>query len=254
LTDLTGWADRIEARLGAGRRVEVYPATASTQDTAKRRAGESLLVVADHQTHGRGRLGRAWLAPPGTAALFSFTHHPADGGASVDRVSFLAAVGVARAIERLAPGLRIGIKWPNDLVVDGRKLAGILVEAVAGAAVIGVGINVSLDADAIAAPPQPLDTRTTSLAVLGHRVGRPALIAEAVAQTDACLAAADIAPLAAEWRDRSVLSHQTLALLHNGQRVTGSVVDLDPDAGLILRRDTGELVTLPSATTTVVTD
>jgi len=94
----------------------------------------------------------------------------------------------------------------------------------------------------------------TSLAVLGHRVGRPALIAEAVAQTDACLAAADIAPLAAEWRDRSVLSHQTLALLHNGQRVTGSVVDLDPDAGLILRRDTGELVTLPSATTTVVTD
>lgn len=252
MTDLTGWVDEIEAALGTGRRVEVYPSTASTQDLVKRRAGEALLVAADHQTAGRGRLGRAWVAPPGTAALFSFAHHPADGGASIDRVSFLAAVGLARAVERLAPGLRVGIKWPNDLVVAGRKLAGILVESVAGAAVIGIGINVGLDADATAHLPAAFRDQTTSLAMLGHHVDRPTLIAEAVRQIDACLSAEDLATLTAEWRDRSVLSHQAMTLLHNGQRVTGSVIDLDPDAGLILRRDTGELVTLPSATTTVV--
>ncbi len=250
--ELTDWADYLEARLGAGRRVEVYRRTASTQDIAKPRASTPLLIVADHQTAGRGRLGRAWVAPPGTAALFSLTHRPDPRRGTVDRVSFLTAVGLARAVERAAPSLRVGLKWPNDLMVRGRKLAGILVEAVGPHAVIGVGINVGLSADTPGALPPAFAHRVTSLAMLGYRVGRVELIAAATEQIDACLAADDVAPLIGEWRDRNVLCDQRLVLRSNGQDIAGSVVDLDPEAGLIIRRDSGELITLPAATTTVV--
>jgi BirA family biotin operon repressor/biotin-[acetyl-CoA-carboxylase] ligase len=252
VNELSDWADYLEAQLGEARRVEVYRTTASTQDLAKARAAQPLLIVADHQTAGRGRLGRSWDAPAGSAALFSLTHRLDPRRGTLDRVAFLSALGVARAIERLARGLRVGIKWPNDLVIQGRKLAGILVETVGSHAVIGVGINVALWREEVSAMPGELRDRVTSLALLGHPLSRVTLIAEAVKQIDACLAAADVTPLVAEWRDRSVLSHQRLTLRNAGQEITGSVVDLDPEAGLIVRRDSGELITLPAGTTTVV--
>jgi len=252
VNELSDWADYLEAQLGGTRRVEVYRRTASTQDLAKARATQPLLIVADHQTAGRGRLGRSWEAPPGCAALLSLTHRLNPSRGTLDRVSFLSALGVARAVERLAGGLRVGIKWPNDLMIQSRKLAGILVETVGHHAVIGVGINVWLRREDLDAMPDELRDRVTSLAMLGHHVARVAVIAEAVKQIDACLSAEDVRPLVAEWRDRSVLSHQRLTLRSGGQPITGSVVDLDPEAGLIVRRDSGELVTLPAATTTVV--
>lgn len=252
MNDLSDWADYLGAQLGGIRRVEVYRRTASTQDLAKARAAQPLLIVADHQTAGRGRLGRSWEAPPGAAALFSLSHRLDPRRGTVDRVSFLTAVGVARAVERLAPGLRVGIKWPNDLMIQSRKLAGILVETVGTHAVIGVGINVLLRREDLDAMPDELRDRVTSLAMLGHPVSRVALIAEAVKRIDACLAAEDVSPLVAEWRDRNVLSHHRLMLRSAGQPIAGSVVDLDPEAGLIVRRDSGELITLPAATTTVV--
>lgn len=250
-TPLTDWADDLEARLGGARRIEVYRATASTQNLIKPRPDQPLLVVADHQAAGRGRLGRRWVAPPGAAALFSFTHRLDPHRGTTDRVSFLAALGVARAIEHLAPALRVGIKWPNDLMIDGRKLAGILVETAGPTAIIGIGINAGLTAEQRDALPGDVRRRVTSLAMLGHTIDRAALIGEVVARVDACLAQGDVTPLVAEWRDRSVLSNQRLTLRSDGQEVTGAVIDLDPEAGLILRRDGGELITLPAATTTV---
>lgn len=104
---------------------------ASTQDLARELPIGSI-VIADHQTAGRGRLDRPWEAPPGTALLVSFVLDP-------DPLLSLAA-GVAAAE---ACGPRVRLKWPNDLLLDGGKLGGILVEATPAKAVVGIGINLT---------------------------------------------------------------------------------------------------------------
>jgi len=103
----------------------------STQDVARKLPAGSV-VVADHQTAGRGRLARSWQAPPGTALLASFVLPPSP------LLSLAVGVAAARACR---PAVRL--KWPNDLLLEGRKLGGILVEVHAGKAIVGVGINLS---------------------------------------------------------------------------------------------------------------
>jgi BirA family biotin operon repressor/biotin-[acetyl-CoA-carboxylase] ligase len=105
------------------------------RDLARAGAADGLVVVADHQSAGRGRLGRTWEAPPGGALLVSILFRPAGPGWLVP-----AAVALAAAD---ACGPEVSIKWPNDLLVGDRKLAGVLAEADAGAVVVGIGINVA---------------------------------------------------------------------------------------------------------------
>jgi BirA family transcriptional regulator, biotin operon repressor / biotin---[acetyl-CoA-carboxylase] ligase len=108
-----------------------FDEVASTQDIARDLPIGSI-VVADHQTAGRGRLDRRWDAPPGTALLASFVLEP--------RPLLSLALGVAAAE---ACGERVRLKWPNDLLVEGRKLGGILVEATPYKAICGIGINLT---------------------------------------------------------------------------------------------------------------
>jgi len=117
----------------------------STQDAARELAIGSV-VVADHQTAGRGRLSHRWEAPPGTALLVSFVLAP-------DPLLSLAA-GVAAA-EACGNGVRL--KWPNDLLLDGRKVGGILVEASPSKAVCGIGINLTWAPDGAARLGEPRD-------------------------------------------------------------------------------------------------
>jgi BirA family biotin operon repressor/biotin-[acetyl-CoA-carboxylase] ligase len=110
-------------------------------DAARAGAGDGLVVVADHQQAGRGRLGRTWSAPPGASLLVSVLLRP--GLAVEDRhlVVMAAAVAMADAVAA-STGVAATLKWPNDLLVDDRKLAGILAEAVGDAVVVGIGVNV----------------------------------------------------------------------------------------------------------------
>ncbi len=117
----------------------------STQDVARDLPIGSV-VIADHQTEGRGRMDRRWEAPPGTALLVSFVLHP-------NPVLSLAA-GVAAA-EACGPDVRL--KWPNDLLLDDRKLGGILVEATAHKAICGIGINLTWAPDGAAKLDRPRD-------------------------------------------------------------------------------------------------
>ncbi|MEX0776135.1 MAG: biotin--[acetyl-CoA-carboxylase] ligase [Phycisphaeraceae bacterium] len=254
-TGLGVWADYLafhQRRTGSPQRiVEVYRSTASTQDLVKARLPEPLLVVADHQSAGRGRLGRPWLAPPRACVLMSFTH-VLDAGASPDRVAFVASVAVARAIEKLTGRRQIGIKWPNDLVVDGRKLGGVLVETRLGMAVIGIGINVDLRESDIAVMPEALRDKVTSLAMLGCPKDRLAVAGAVIEQVDADLAIGHIRSMVDEWRCRSVLSARHVRLSHDGHVIEGDVVDLDPLDGLIVRTREGAMLHLPAASTTVL--
>ncbi|MBW3651481.1 MAG: biotin--[acetyl-CoA-carboxylase] ligase, partial [Actinobacteria bacterium] len=107
-------------------------------DRARAGAAEGLVAVADHQSAGRGRLGRTWEAPAGTNLLCSVLLRPP----AVSHLVVAAVALAARDAARAVAGVEAGIKWPNDLVVDDRKLAGVLAESDAGAVAAGIGMNV----------------------------------------------------------------------------------------------------------------
>lgn len=143
----TGWAgwdaERLRAELGVAR-AEAHGQIGSTNDRAAElaRGGAPAwtVVVADEQTRGRGRRGRRWVSEPGAGLWMSIVLRDIEGEGPLPLVVGLAC---AEAIEALAPGLRVGVKWPNDLLVDGRKVGGILCEAAGGGVVVGIGINVA---------------------------------------------------------------------------------------------------------------
>jgi BirA family biotin operon repressor/biotin-[acetyl-CoA-carboxylase] ligase len=110
------------------------------RDLARQGAPEGLVVVTDHQTAGRGRRGRTWEAPPGRALLASILLRPDPVLVPPDRRWLVTAATALAAADACGP--EVAIKWPNDLLVGERKLAGILAEAEAGAIVVGIGINV----------------------------------------------------------------------------------------------------------------
>jgi BirA family biotin operon repressor/biotin-[acetyl-CoA-carboxylase] ligase len=113
----------------------------STQQLVDTSLPEGAIVVADHQTAGRGRLGRSWDAPPGKALLFSVLLKPPPGRHAPE-LSLVAGVAVADAIEH-STGLAVQLKWPNDVMLRRRKVAGCLAEARDGAVVLGIGLNVN---------------------------------------------------------------------------------------------------------------
>jgi BirA family biotin operon repressor/biotin-[acetyl-CoA-carboxylase] ligase len=113
----------------------------STQVLVDTSLPEGALVVADHQTAGRGRLGRSWEAPPGKALLFSILLRP-PSERNVPELSLVAGIAVADALERTL-GLSVQLKWPNDVMLRRRKVAGCLAEVRDGVVVLGIGLNVN---------------------------------------------------------------------------------------------------------------
>ncbi len=143
-----GSADRLEgSRFDAVRWFDELDSTNRyVLGQAEAGAPEGLVAVADHQTAGRGRLDRRWVAPPGTSLLVSVLLRPGEPTEHWHLVTVAAALAVADALEELA-GIRAGLKWPNDLVVEDRKIAGVLAESSLGgpggtALVVGMGCNV----------------------------------------------------------------------------------------------------------------
>ncbi len=146
----------------------------STQRELPPDAPEGAVVAADEQTAGRGRLGRSWLAAPGTSLLFSINLEPTVPTHRLPELSVVAGLACAEAIREVT-GLMPEIKLPNDLLVDGRKLAGILAEARDERVVLGIGINANSSRENL---PDAVDNAPTSLlAELGVPVDRARLLA-----------------------------------------------------------------------------
>jgi len=271
-TSLSVWADYLHWRDSNQRLIEVYRSTTSTQDIA-RRLVESLgpqanraVVIADEQTAGRGRLGRGWFTPPDTAVTFSrvclsVANVPDTPDLSIDRLTLACAVAVAKTIEQLTgpDPLPVQIKWPNDLMIHGRKIAGILVETFlapdaphTAAAIIGIGINVDLMPDHIPPDLPRLAKTITSLKMLNRPADRLLVLAKTLGQLDQALAQPDYDSLLNDWRTRCPMISKPVRLKHNGQIIQGHLIDLHPTAGLIVRTDTAALIHLPAATTTIL--
>jgi BirA family transcriptional regulator, biotin operon repressor / biotin---[acetyl-CoA-carboxylase] ligase len=158
--------------------VEQCPSTQRLLDEAD---PEGAVVVADEQTEGRGRLGRTWVAPAGTSLLCSILLRPAVEPARLPGLSVVAGRACAEAIHDVA-GVEPEVKFPNDVLLRGRKVAGILAEASEGRVVLGVGVNVSQS------PGQfPSDARTPATSLLvetGRVVDRAELLATLLERLD----------------------------------------------------------------------
>jgi len=259
------WSDYLATigRVNRPRNVSVYQRTGSTQDVARQLLldlgpnVDGAVVAANEQTEGRGRLGRTWQARPGDAVLLSrvaLVEAPTRQ-AAVERVTLAAAVATAKAVEAIAPTLGVEVRWPNDLYVGEKKLAGILVEVTASSggpigAVIGLGINVKQSGDALADAARRLRRPITSLTAEGAAVDRLRVAGELVTQLDAWMAASD-AQCVEAWRGFSRLLGRTITLWHDGRSTRGEVLDLDPVRGLIVRQRDGAIGHFPAATTSV---
>ena len=201
--------DQIEDGLGTsriGRRVAVWNRVSSTNDLAARAArssaNEGLVILAEEQTAGRGRRGRTWSAPPRTSILMSVLLFPPEPLDDPAWLTSLSALAVAEVVSEYT-GLQARIKCPNDVRVDGRKVAGILVERAAGA-VIGIGVNANLAHDDL--PAEFRETATSLLILRGQRVDRSELARDLILRLDRLYEQSRThgsAQLARAWSDRS---------------------------------------------------
>lgn len=211
--------------------------TDSTNECAKALAEagapHGTLVTADEQEAGRGRQGRAWTAPPGSAVLMSLVLRDLDERHAL--LPLAAAVAVCEALPAQA-----AIKWPNDVWIDRRKVAGILIEGrpQGGWAVLGIGLNVTTESF-----PAELADIATSLRIAGHETTPAALLPDLVAALDGWLRAPPEAVLAA-WRDRDALRGERVRW-PDGEGVADGIDDagalrVQTDVGL-LTLDAGEV-------------
>jgi BirA family biotin operon repressor/biotin-[acetyl-CoA-carboxylase] ligase len=219
------------------------PSCSSTQDLARSAAAagqdQGWTVITDLQLEGRGRRGRPWIAPTGTALLFSTILTP-----PVDVLALLpllAALSVAGGIE-VATGVVPELKWPNDVMVNGRKLAGILLEHPGGAAVIlGVGLNVNqLTADLPAGA-------TSLLAEMGHSLEREPLLAAILNDMANAYDRADregVDWIVPGWRSRSSMLGKPVAFQRGGATIRGIAEDLGTDGALLVRLEDGTRVSV----------
>ncbi|MBI1189634.1 MAG: biotin--[acetyl-CoA-carboxylase] ligase [Tepidisphaera sp.] len=237
-------------------RVFVAGVTESTQDLARAQAQGSpgLVVMAEHQTKGRGRLGRQWADISMKSLPATFVVGP---GRSAAHLSLAAGLAACRTIESVLHGLTpVGIRWPNDVVerdgagphASGRKLSGVLIEAADGVHLVGIGINVAhTDADW----PEPLRATACSLRQLGVQVSRAQVAAQLIAELDRCLASSPD-DLASQWRERNVLLGRVCGFVHDGRTHTGIVRDIDPANAIVIEDTGGETIRLPALTTSLL--
>jgi BirA family transcriptional regulator, biotin operon repressor / biotin---[acetyl-CoA-carboxylase] ligase len=229
---------------GMWRTIELVARTGSTNADllARARAGEAegLVLVAEKQTSGRGRQGRTWVSPPGTALTFSLLIRPFQvPAARLGWVPLLTGTAVVAAV-RGVTGVNATLKWPNDVLVGGRKLAGILAETTGDAVVVGIGINVSTEPDELP-PPGPGGLKATSL----RAEGSPALDREQLL-TGILLAferrylawrqgRGNPASVRAEYRQLSATVGRDVRVEQPGGLIlAGRAVDVDSDGRLVL--------------------
>ena len=248
--DLAAAPEVVAARgCALGRPLWLLASTTSTNDEAKRGAKQGAIHgttwVAEQQTAGRGRQGRVWLSPPGENLLFSVLVREAPPPARLPLIALVAGLAVRDAVARALPRCDVKIKWPNDVTIDEKKVAGVLVEAVTTgsrveALVVGVGVNVHTRAF-----PEEIAQRGTSIALASPSGANPPERAQILADTLAVLDA-DLHVVLARGLG-VVRSRLEAADALRGRRVRcdnddeGVASGIDEEGRLVVRRDNGVL-------------
>lgn len=201
-------------------------------DEARRGAPEGLVAVADYQTAGRGRRSRAWVAPPGASLLVSVLLRSSLAPEQSQLASLACGVAMVDAVERVA-GFTPGLKWPNDLVVEDRKLAGILSEAEGSAVVVGVGVNVNWDEF----PAEIAETATACNLEAGHPVDRRELLTAFLRAVDVHCANLDAARL--EYERRLATLGRRVRVERSGENLEGRAVGIGSSGELLVDHGSG---------------
>ena len=225
--------------------VEVHEALGSTQERASELAHagtpHGTLVVAEVQMGGRGRLGRPWGSPKG-GLWMSLVLRPGFGASLASRVTQTAAVGVAKALWEL--GVEASIKWPNDLLANGKKICGILADSSAGHAtdsakerrldyvILGVGMNANLDPEDLGVQNREV---TTIRSELGHDVDLLDLLRALLANLEVEMGRIrDFGTILEEWRKLNCTLGEKVRVRRFGETIEGRAVDLTNEGALLL--------------------
>ncbi len=255
-------AHLIERNLGTrrvGQNVICFAEVGSTNDVAmdssRQTGADGLVVLADSQRSGRGRLGRRWISPPCANVLMSVVLVDPPGRETPhDALTIATGLAVAEGIE-VASTVECELKWPNDVLHDGAKLSGILVETRKQGdrrcSVLGVGINAS------AHPPAEQVTRpaTSILAVRGEPTERIEIVRHVLQRLDFWLgqiSIGDTESLRAAWTQRCGMINQRVSVSCGGVTYSGRMLDVSPMEGLILSCDDGRRVHLPANGSTML--
>jgi BirA family biotin operon repressor/biotin-[acetyl-CoA-carboxylase] ligase len=258
-------ADDLQSRIGECglfREIVVLRETESTNtcllEMGRRGSRPGVVVFAESQTGGRGRLGRRWVSDHGKGLWFSMLLRPELPPTEWTRLTIWAAVATARAIEKFT-GLCTYIKWPNDIMIEQRKTVGILMESLLGMTpeenrlVAGIGVNVNHGIEDF---PHELRSRAGSLALaLGRTIDRIALAARILVELDALFPAAhsDFGRIIGEANRRSFLKNRRVTLNMEGRQVQGIAGEMDARGNLELALNTGEIIRIFSGEVTVLT-
>lgn len=245
-----------EKRLG--RNILLYKSTASTNDVAWEYASNSnndgLVIFAEEQTCGRGRMGNNWLSRPGQSILCSILLF--DLPFSAELLAVTSAVATARAIER-ATGLNAKIKWPNDIIVNDKKIAGILLESRTiqnkTAYVIGIGINCRqtqefFDSNDLQMPATSIDLETN------NRPERNSIAENLIRTFGESLTGAGKNPprIIDTWKQLSTQLGHRITVKYDKKTFSGNCIGIDPAEGLILQLDKGGVRMFHAAQTRIV--
>lgn len=248
-------ADDLLARLGQtrviGRDIRVFRETTSTNDVVEKLAAdgvkEGVVVFAEAQSKGRGRLGRRWVSPPGKGLWFSILLRPALRPVETTQLTVATAIALARAI-RQTTRLQPQVKWPNDILVKHRKVAGILMEMAAETDVVkhvilGIGIDVNLSSNDF---PAEIKEHATSLRIeRSHAVNRAELAVAVLRELDDDyhrLRQGQFEAVAEEWTRACSTIGQMVAVRMGETVVRGRAEALDTDGALVVRTQHGRPV------------
>ncbi|NLA37989.1 MAG: biotin--[acetyl-CoA-carboxylase] ligase [Methanomicrobiales archaeon] len=235
-----------------GKQIRYFDRIASTSWVGKQLAGEidpgklhGMVIIAEEQTGGVGRLGRAWVSPAG-GIWISIVLKP---GIPIDRlfmITMAGSIAIARAI-RKEYGLSALIKWPNDIFVGDKKVGGLLLELAAEAdaihyTLLGIGIDANISLSDL--PPNLRDVVTSLKAEVGHEVDRVALLARVLREFELRyqqLEDGEYDSIAREWKSLSLTLERRVAIRTINKAFEGEAIDVDTYGALIIRRDNGKI-------------
>jgi biotin-[acetyl-CoA-carboxylase] ligase BirA-like protein len=220
----------------AGHKLRFFADCGSTNDEAMRAQEPVLWVVTDNQTKGRGRHGRAWVSPSQNLAV-SFAANQLCEQRMMPQLCFVAGLAMVKALQSLLPDDNFQLKWPNDILLNGAKLCGILIEAssqgLATRTVIGWGVN-------MVESPQNLPYPT---AHLNARLTRETLFTRLTQHLDEMLtlwqAGENFKQLTALWLKNAAYLNQTLCFMQDNTQITGKFIALTPEGGIRLETEFG---------------
>jgi BirA family biotin operon repressor/biotin-[acetyl-CoA-carboxylase] ligase len=247
-------ADDLASRLGKtkviGRDIRVFQETTSTNDVIERLARdgvkEGAVVFAESQSKGRGRLGRKWLSPSNKGLWFSILLRPALLPQEATQLTVASATALRRSVEK-ETGLKAGVKWPNDILVNGRKVAGILTEMSAELdrvkhVILGIGVDVNLNNSDF---PADLRKSVTSLKIeLGRPISRSELAVQVLRELDddyARVCSGNFPSVADEWEEHCMTIGEVVSIRTGSRQIRGRAESLAEDGALLVRTEHGHL-------------